>query len=87
MTFFFFYSVLFLRTGLRTVLTPLVIHHWPEKSADHGSRRLLPIASPMSRQRPNHTYRPHPHIMVNMRMLGFGILHAGVEKYGIIDTG
>ncbi len=38
-------------------------HYWPEKSADHGSQRLLPLASPIGRRCPNHTYRPHPHIM------------------------
>ena len=60
---FFCYFVLILRSALRTIYGSPAAHHWPEKSADHGSRRLLPLASPMGRRRPNHTYRPHPHIM------------------------
>ena len=69
---FSFYFVLFLRTGIRTVLTPLVIHHWPEKSADHGSRRLLPIASPMGCRHPNPAYRRHPHTMGEHTNAQFG---------------
>jgi hypothetical protein len=69
---FFFYFVLFLRTGLRTLLTPLVMHHWPEKSADHGSRQLLPIASPMGCRHSNPTYRRHPHTMGEHTYARFG---------------
>ncbi len=42
-TTFFSYFILILRSILRTIQTPSVTHHWPKKSANHGSRQLLPI--------------------------------------------
>ncbi len=52
--FFLVCFILILRIVVRTIHTPSVLHNWPKKSANHGSRRrLLPIASPMGWRRPN----------------------------------
>ena len=45
------------------VSPPPVTHNWHDKSADHGGRRLLPLAPPMVRWRTNKAYRHHPYIM------------------------
>ncbi len=50
----------------------LVTPNWHQKSANHGSRQLLPLASPMDRRRPNHAYQPLPHIIGDAAYAWFG---------------
>jgi hypothetical protein len=69
-------------------VTLLVKRNWHKKSANHGSWRFLPPASPMGHRHPNHEYRPHPNIMgKNHAYAQFGHpTHVLVEIRDVIDT-
>jgi hypothetical protein len=69
---FFSSSVLFLRRSLAPRQEGLLTRDWPKKSANHGSWRLLPPASPMGWWRPNQVHPPHTHIMGGDACAWFG---------------
>ena len=66
------YFLLFLCSCICTENTILVMSNRIKNSANHGSRRLLPLALPMDRRRPNHAYQPLPHIIGDAAFAWFG---------------
>ena len=58
-----FERVIILRSSPTYNTNPLTASQLAKKMANHGSRRLLPLALPMGWRRPNQVHRPHPNIM------------------------
>ncbi len=51
---------------------PPMMHHWWEKWANHGAWWKWPLAPPMFRWCPNHSYGPHSRIMGQSTCACFG---------------
>jgi hypothetical protein len=68
----FTHILLILRSGPTYGTNPPAASHLAHKSANHGSWRLLPLASPMGWRRPNQVHQPHPHIMGHDACAWFG---------------